>query len=154
MMEFKRRGLFNSKRGQVWSLDLVVAAVLFSFSIIILYVYAINHSSQIDSELEALFYEGNLASELILSNGESGILFDSRVDQNKLEILSSDYEYWKNQLGISNDFYFIIPNLEINGTPVERVGLYNEEEIDNLVQITRITIYKNSPVKFEFYIWN
>ena len=68
--------LIKNKRAQAWSLDLVIASIIFIIGIIVLYVYAINYSSQAKDQLDELFYEGNLASELILSEKEQGISGD------------------------------------------------------------------------------
>ena len=70
-----------TKKAQVWSLDLIIASVIFSIGIIILYIYAINYSPETKNQLNELLYEGNLASKLILSDPENNnahyeMLFD------------------------------------------------------------------------------
>jgi hypothetical protein len=143
-----------SKKAQVWSLDLVVAGIIFLFTIVIIYVYSINYSSQPNDELNQLFHEGETASQLILSDADFGILSGSKVNQTKLDLFASDYELRKNQIGVIDNFYFIMPDLEINGSPAEAVGLLNSSEINNIVQVTRLTLYKNKPVKFDIFVWN
>src|SRR3989344_2746537 len=96
------KNLCKNKKAQAWCLDLVIASVIFLIGIIILYVYAINYSSQTK----------------------------------------------KNQLGLKYDFYFVMDDLEANGNPVGYMGKSNTSEIENLIQVTRLTIYKNKPVKF------
>lgn len=145
----------KTKKAQAWSLDLIVASVIFSVGIIILYVYAINYSSQTKNQLDGLFYEGNLVSQLILSEKDYGILSEGKINQTKLNEFSNyDYPTKKNKLGITNDFYFTFSGMEINGTSENYVGKINDTSIENLVQVTRITLYKNKPVKFQVFIWN
>lgn len=143
----------KSRRSQAWSLDLVIAGVIFLIGIIILYVYAINYSSQSQKHLEELFYEGNLASELILSEDDFGILINKKVNQSKLDEYDSNYTEKKRLLGLRHDFYFTMNDLEINSTSVDYVGKMNTTEIENLIQVTRITIYKNKPTKFQVFVY-
>ena len=144
----------NCKRGQAWSLDLIVASVIFSLSLVLVYVYAINNSSDANMELEEMFYEGNIVSDLILSEEECGILSDGKINQTKLEEFNSSYYYRKEQLNAKRNFYFVVPNLKINGISVSYGGLMNDTEIDYLVMVERITIYNNLPVKFNLYVWS
>jgi hypothetical protein len=145
----------KAKKAQAWSLDLIVASVIFTAGIIILYVYAINYSSQTKNQLDGLFYEGNSASQLILSENDAGILSAGKINQTKLdEFYNYDYQTKKNKLGITNDFYFTFTGLEINGVPEDYVGKINNTAIENLIQVTRITLYENKPTKFQIFIWN
>lgn len=145
----------KNKRAQVWSLDLIIAGVIFLMGIIILFYYSLNYSSQSKNQLDELFYEGNLASELILSEENAGILSDGIVNQTKLD----NFYYLgdpskKSILGIKNNFYFTMNNLEIQGEPKDYVGIMNTSSVDNLIQITRLTVYKNITTKFELFVWS
>lgn len=147
--------LIKNKRGQVWSLDLIIASVIFVSAIVILYVYAINYSSQTKNQLDELIYEGNLASQLILSDKNFGILSDGKINQTKLEeFYNFDYQTQKSKFGLVNDFYFTIDGLEINGSSVDYIGRTNSTEIESLMKVTRLAVYKNSPTKFELFVWN
>lgn len=145
--------LIRQKSGQAWSLDAVMAIVIFTVAIIALFFYAVNFLSKSDEKLEEIFYEGNVAAAIILSNDYPGILTDERVDQAKLDDFAGNYISRKGAIGINREFYFRMDYLEINGVPAEYVGQINTTQTENLVQITRITIYKDSPVKFQLYIW-
>jgi len=143
----------NSK-AQIWSLDLIIACVIFLMGIIIIYIYAINYTSQANDILGSMFYEGNLASEIILSPEFPGILSDNKINQAKLdEFAAEDYSAKKGQLNLIYDFYFTVNNLEINSTPANYAGKINSTEITDRIKITRLTIYKNKPTKFELYVW-
>jgi len=145
----------KNKKSQAWSLDLIVAVIIFMFGMIILYLYAINYSSQSRNQLDELFYEGSLAAKLILSEEVFGILSDGKINQTKLEdFYNLSYETQKTTLGLNNDFYFTFTGLEINETPVDYVGKINNTETENLIQITRLTVYKNTPIKFNIFSWS
>lgn len=146
--------ILMSKRAQVWSLDLIIAGVIFLLGIIILYYYAINYSTQTQTQLNEMFYEGNHASELILDEENFGILVEGKINQTKLEVFDSlSNSDKKSLLGIKNNFYFIIEDLEIDGVFVPYIGIMNSSEVENLIQVTRLTIYKNKPTKFQIFIW-
>jgi len=145
----------KNKKSQAWSLDLIVAVIIFMFGMILLYLYAINYSSQSRNQLDELFYEGSLAAKLILSEEVFGILSDGKINQTKLEdFYNLSYETQKTTLGLNNDFYFTFTGLEINETPVDYVGKINNTETENLIQITRLTVYKNTPIKFNIFSWS
>jgi hypothetical protein len=146
--------ILKYKKAQVWSLDLLIAGIIFLIGVVILYNYAINYSSQSNSNLDELFYEGNLASDLILSGEDMGILSNNAINQSKLDAFYNlDDSTKKSNLGIKSNFYFTLENLEIEGTPTAYVGIMNSSQVDNLIQITRLTIYKNKPIKFQLFVW-
>jgi len=144
----------QNKKGQVWSFDIVIAILIFFAGVIILFFYAINYSNQSNEELDSLFYQGNVASEIILSGtGNFGILTDGKIDQSKLNsFYSLTYEEMRAGLGIKDDFYFVIGGMEINGVPTEYVGM-KDVNAKNNIKINRFVIYKNKIVKFQIYIW-
>jgi len=136
----------KTKKAQAWSLDIVIATVIFLTGIIVLYVYAINYLGQSDDQLEQLFYEGNLASELILSEEDFGIIFDNQVNQTKLNEYNLNYPEKKNLLGVTSNFYFTLDD-------VNYFGSVNTTSVEDLIQITRITVYNYKPTKFQLFIW-
>ncbi len=138
--------LINRKKGQAWSIDLVVASVVFIIAVIILYIYAVNYTSQSRDKLEELFYEGNLASELILSEDDFGIISNSQVNQTKLDEYSN-YQSKKDAMGLRRNFYFNIQNNPLN------YGMTNSSPVENLIQVTRVTIGNDKLIKFQLYVW-
>ncbi len=143
----------KNKKAQGWSLDLIIAGLIFLAGVITLYVYAINYTSQSQKNLDELFYEGNLASELILSEEDFGILTDNRVNQTKLDDYYLNYSSKKAMSGLTHDFYFIMDDLTANGNSVDYIGKMNTTNTESLIQITRITIYQEKPTKFQLYVW-
>lgn len=143
----KKRGIIKNKKAQAWSLDLIIASVIFTIAIGLLFYYALNNYPQSKNQLEEMFYDGNLASELILSDGESGILTQGKVNQTKLDNFDSlSDQDKKDLLGVRYNFYFTMDNLDY-------VGIQNTSDVDNLIQITRLTLYNDKPVKFTLYTW-
>ena len=144
----------STKKAQVWSLDLIVACIIFLIGILILYIYAINYTPETKNRLDELFYEGNLASKLILSENDYGILSENKINQTKLDdFYNADYQTKRKQLGLSNNFYFTFDGLEINEIPENYVGMINPSGVENLIKITRLSIYKNKPIKFQLFVW-
>lgn len=132
-----------NKKAQVWSFDLIIAGVIFLIGIIILFLYAINYTSQTKNELDELFYEGNLASELILSEEDFGILSDGKVNSTKLAAF--DCSVKKNEMSLKDNFYFILDGNSYCDVPANP---------ENSIKVTRITIYNNKPSKFELLVYD
>ena len=145
--------MIKNKKSQVWSLDAIAAMVIFFAGVVILYLYAINFSSQ-SNELDSLIYQANTASSIILSDDQTyGILTDGKIDKDKLnDFYNLDYQSVRSGLSIKDNFYFVIDGLEINGESKDYIGLMNIEAKSN-VQTTRFVIYKNKIVKFQIYVW-
>ncbi len=142
------------KKAQVWSLDVIVAIIIFTSGIILLFIFAINYTNQAENKLDDLLSQGRTAAELILSNEDSGILSGNIINQTKLESLyNSDYEILRSKFGVKNNFYFTFDGLEINGSFKEYGGKVNSTSIKSLIKIERLSIYKNKPIKFDLYIW-
>jgi hypothetical protein len=149
----KQSILIKNKKAQGWGLDLIAAIVIFMSGVIVLYVYSINYVSESQNNLESMVYEGNLAAELILTDDDRGILANDQINQTKLEEFNASYSTRKANFGIKDDFYFKIEGLELFGNPVDYIGKANTTEVTDMIQITRITVYKNKITKFELYIW-
>lgn len=143
-----------NKKAQAWSLDAMISVFIFFLAISILFFYSINFDKQTSSSLDDLMNQGNTASNLLLSNEELGIFSNNLISQTRLnEFNNADYQIKKSQLGIRDNFYFILDNLEVNGVPVDYVGNMNTSNVGNSIKIERIASYKNKPSKFELYIW-
>ncbi len=143
----------RDKRGQGWGLDLFSAITIFIIAAIILYVYAINYTNQSQNIIDEMTYEATLASELILSEDDFGILTNGKVNQSKLNDFNSSYLVRKAFFGLRNDFYFTMDDLEIEGSSTQAAGRLNQSQVSDLVKVTRVTIYKNKPTKLEVYTY-
>jgi len=145
--------LIKNKKAQGWGIDLMAAIIIFISAVIILYIYAVNYASQSQDKLEEITYEGRLLSELILSEDDFGILTNSNVNETKLSDFNNSYDLRKAFFGVKYNFYFTIDNLDITEYPGGYVGKINTSEVENLIQVTRLTIYNYTITKFEVYVW-
>ena len=142
------------KKAQAWSLDLMVAIMIFMMGISILFFYALNFQSQISSDINRLEYEANSASSLLLKNEEPGILSENKINQTKLEeFYYLNYSAQKSILGLENDFYAVMQELTINGTSQNYIGTQNDTAVNSIIKSSRVVIYQNKPIKFEVYVW-
>ncbi len=163
-----------NKKSQAWGIDLMVAVGIFSVAIVVFFVYSINQTSEARETLEDLLYNGKIISNSILSEGypenweefnviKIGVLDeDGKIDEEKLErfynFVQTDYPQTKNLFNTRYDYYFFLSeNMTINLEEVEGVGKpeFDMEniEVDNIIKITRFTIYKDKPVSAYLYIW-
>jgi|SRR3989344_3898176 len=142
----------ENKKAQAWSFDVIIAITIFMVGIIILYLYALNYTDQSNKKLDDLLYQANTASELILKDEEIGIVSNGEINQTKLEdFYYKNYDSKKNQLGIKDNFYFNFSGMSVDGSSIEYVG--KKDSSEDLVQVTRFTIYSKKPIKFYVYVW-
>jgi len=123
--------------------------------LIILFYYSINYSAESKGQLDDLFYQGELASDLLLSEEVFGILSEGKINQTKLDTFDAlSNSGKKGSLGVHDNFYFTMDNMKIGGNPKGEVGIVNTTSVDNLVQITRLTIYENKITKLKVFVWS
>ena len=158
------------KRGQAWGFDLIIAGVIFSAGIVGFYFYSINYPAEGRQSLESLFYEGNVIADNLLSTGfpkdwtkltlvKIGLTTDGKINDTKLEYFNDivaatgGYEQSKILLNTKYEYYlnFSIPMI-INSGKVDFIG-QKDQNSDNLVKITRFTVYQNQPVSLNIYVW-
>jgi hypothetical protein len=99
---FKKRG-----QGQSWSLDIILAFVI--FVLIIGIFYALLSNDKEGDKTQSLMLESNtVISNLDATNGQNSnltIISKGSIDEDKLEDLyNSDYDTLKRELGIKGDF--------------------------------------------------
>jgi hypothetical protein len=147
----------------------MLASTIFIFGIVMFYLYALNDPEEGKENLEGLFYDGKIIAESLLSEGypkdwnsadvvTTGILSDNKINETKLErfynLANSDYAKTRNRFNTQFDYYFFLSeNMTINSVEVEGIGS-NPPNPQNLVKITRFTVYKNRPVTAYIYVWN
>ena len=159
------------KRGQGWGFDVIVASVVFLATLLIFFVYALNYSSEADDSLDSLFYNADLISSSLLSEGfpndwnESnvvtiGIISESKVNNTKLTKLynmtidDEGYENTKSILNTRYDFFFnFSTSINIDNVSAEGIGRLPEGEPKNLISTSRMTVYDNKPSTFKLVVW-
>jgi hypothetical protein len=156
------------KRGQAWGIDLAVAFMIFAFGITVFFLYAVNKSDDAGETLDTMIYEGNVVADSVLSEGNPkdwnssnvvalGILSDKKINDTKLEnfyyLSIEDYSKTQQLFNIHVNYYFYLSkNMTINSSEVEGIGKKPVGE-ENLVKITRFTIYEDTPSTAYIYIW-
>jgi hypothetical protein len=161
------------KRAQSWGLDLMIGMTIFSLGIFSFYIYSLNYSSEGEEALRWMLYDGNMISNVILSEGypadwnsssvvKIGILSEGKINETKLERFYSlaleNYSETKPLFNTKYDYFFFLDeNFTIGSSQVNGIGKpsTNPASItsNNLVKITRFTIYKNKPVTAYIYVW-
>lgn len=158
----------NTKKGQAWGLDLIVASILFLGGIIFFYTYSLNLSNESEDIFSKLAYDGNTMSEALLSEGSPqnwnltnvekiGLLSHDKINETKLEMFYqlsvTDYQKTKSFFNIKYNYYlFFQKNMTINSLEIEGIGSFPTAP-KNLIKITRLTIYKNKPDTLNIHIW-
>ncbi len=163
------------KKAQAWGTDLMVALVIFTIGIVVFYLFSINQSGEAEEVINSLNYEGAIISDTILSGGypynwtqetavSIGILYENKIDDAKLEefynFASTNYQKTKSLFNTKYDYYFFLDeNFIINSAEVRGIGKPGAtpenipSQAENLIKITRFTVYKNKPVTAYLYIW-
>lgn len=164
------------KKGQIWSLDLISGMALFLVAIMIFFIYSLNQPSQARENLELLSYDGKIIADNLLSEGCPtnwnpnnaiilGLTTNKKINQTKLELLyemiytTNNYTKTKNLLNTEYEYYFFLDqNITINSNSLEGIGKPGATKAninaENLIKITRFTIYQNKTTPLYLYIWN
>ncbi len=160
------------KRAQAWGFDLMMGAVIFTLGLILFFIYSINYPRQSEETLDVLRFEGEFIAENLLSTGHPndwtennviaiGLVNEEKINQTKIERLytmtssQAGYDKSKSLLNTRYEFFFnFSQQMFVAGNPVEGIGKdYVNQNTKNLVKITRIVIYDNSPTTLNLYIW-
>ncbi|MEK6854888.1 MAG: hypothetical protein AABX73_01570 [Nanoarchaeota archaeon] len=155
-------------KAQAWGFDLAVSAIIFLAAAFLLYIYTLNSSSGTDEKLSILSHEGEIVSNTLLSEGypsnwdessvvKIGLLTDKKINETKLEsfynLAQIDYGKTKTLFGIRHNYYVnLSESVVIGGSRIEGIGLLDPNS-DNLVRITRVSIYKDVPITLTIYLW-
>ena len=158
----------KSKKGQAWGMDLMIAFIIFSVGLVSFYFYTLNSGEDSEEIINQMFYDGNIIANDILSEGypinwetdnvvKIGIISNNKINETKLNnfylLSNSDYAKTKSVFNTKFNYYFFISeNIILGGNTVEGIGK-KPENSENLIKITRLTLYKEKPVTFTLYIW-
>lgn len=159
----------KNKTGQGWGFDLVIASIIFTFSIVFFYIFSLNYSSGGQENLGELSHDGQLIADSFLSEGSPlnwnetnvvrlGVLSENRINDTKLayfyNLTEKDYQRTKILLSIKNDYNinFSAP-IYINGEQKPIIG-NSSQNARNLIRISRLNIYNNKPVSININVFN
>lgn len=106
------RDIFNSKKGQTWSVDLIVGVVIFLLIVVAVYTLITNNKED-DSELRIQNEQVVAGFDKKNNNsiGVPGIIDGENLNLNELLNLysnSDNYSDFKEKLGIKSDFCIFI----------------------------------------------
>lgn len=164
----------DNKKSQSSSIDLMIATSIFSVGIIVFLIYSINGPNESTETIESLYKNGESISEIILSEGNPedwnysnvdkiGILTDNKIDERKLELFYNlsinNYSFTKSSFNTIYDYYFTIEdNISINGNVILGIGKQGTNisniNAENVIKITRFSIYKDKPVNVHIYVFD
>lgn len=167
------RCICDSKRGQAWGFDLMIATIIFISGIVSFYLYSLNYQTEAQETLDTLFYEGNTISEDLLSSGYPstwnagnvqviGLTDDGKINQTKLErfygLSLEDYGRTRSILNINNNYFInfsdtLTLNIEGENIDVDGIGK-TPENAKNIIMVTRLTVYHEKPAAMNVFIWN
>ena len=164
------------KKGQVWSLDFIVAIIIFITSFLVLYNYILDLQAPKDAALKSLEIDSRFITTNLLSSGypsnwtSSGVTIIGIVDNgylnvDKLKNFSAlTYQDSKALLKTRYDFYLFFENKTtspINISGVSSIGKasVNSTNLNQVInpskiyQTTRLVVYNNQIVRMVLYLW-
>jgi hypothetical protein len=156
------------KKAQVWGFDLIIASLIFTFGIITFFLFTLNSSDIERAKIQDITYEGNIIADSLMTSGfpedwnetnivRIGIVNKGKINQTKLErfynLSSSNYQGTRELFNVKYQYYInISEKIEINNIEIPSIGAYTENP-NNLIKITRVTIYKDKPVTLNIIVW-
>ena len=165
------------RKAQFWAMDLMIAVGIFLVAILVFFVYSLNYPSEASGKLEDLTNSGDFMVDIILSEGfpdgwEVGSVDDIKrigiLDENgridigvggKLEafegLATTDYGATKILFNTKYDYYFRVVDSENPDEFLVSIGMpdFDLETTENLIKLTRFSIYENKPVTVYLYIF-
>ncbi len=118
----------RKRRGQVWSMDLIIAVVVFLLAIGVFYFFT---QSRTNEDTSKLYVESQLIANKLTGDEQGSITNGTLINDDKLNDLIDDYTYdeLKELLGIHDDFCIVLQDqdgniiLIGNSSTGNRVGL-------------------------------
>lgn len=111
----------RKRKSQVWSLDSLLATVVFIAAIAAFLIIVSFNSSKSAEELKA---EAENVPRMLLDTSDSGVYIveDNEVDVDKLKVLKDyDYDALREKLGLTGDFCIFFEDEEGNIIDVSRL---------------------------------
>ena len=145
-------------KGQVFSLDLIVAVGLFIFILLATYWFESSTVSRIDSSvlMQSLTSTAYLASNSLVLTGEPAGLASSPNSLSPVLVdsfFSSNYTLAKGSLCIRSPFEFHVSLLDSGKRPLLELGPSLSSSADSVV-LDRIVIYNSSLSILRVEVWH
>ena len=158
------------RKAQAWGIDLSIAAIIFTVGIVFFYFYSLNQPGQAEERIRELSNDGKIIISSILSEGNPenwypgdvvkiGILTRNKINETKLNRFytlastGTGYERTRNLFNTEYDYYFFLEsNMTTIAADVEGIGK-KPLNPENLIKITRFTIYEEKPITAYIYMW-
>ncbi len=161
------------KKAQIWSIDLLVAVIIFLSAIIFFYKYGVAELMDNDADIDYLLQDGKLISNYLLSEGipenwtaDNVTLIgltdgSARINPQKVMAFSNismdNYGLSRRLLSSSNDYYVFFENSQNEKIIIDNVSFigknYTEDNPENLIKIERFAFYNSSVIKMVVYVW-
>lgn len=170
--------LFTSARkSQIWSIEFIVALIIFISALFIFFKYSINLSNIQEITLKELVIDAKTVSNYLVSEGlpkdwnTSNVISIGLTDGNyqlnttKLGNFSQlDYITTKSMFSVVNDYYIfftdkndttvIINEIEGIGKPgINRTNLDALEDPSDVLKVFRFVLYNSTIIKMGIYVW-
>ena len=164
-------------KAQVFSLDLIIAVIIFGSAVLIYYKNITNLSDQDETLLDDILIDAKIISNSLMSSGYQtnwtkdnveriGITDDNRVSEAKLaEFSKIPYKESKKLFGTIYDYYvfftdrnnnIIYINSSLEGIGKTGVNFTNIQTVENpkkLVKVTRLVVKESEIEKMVIYLW-
>lgn len=104
------------RRGQVWSMDLIIAVIIFLLSIGALYLFT---QHRMENNVAKLQIESQVIANKLVSDRDVMITEDGAINDTKLnKLANTEYHHLKEELGVHDDFCIILRDQNGNLIPV------------------------------------
>lgn len=100
------------KKGQSWAVDIMIGTGIFIFGII-LFFYIVEKKSSKDNLSDLLQEIEKMSNSMVVSeistNNPCAFIVGNKIDKQRLQLCTTDYNYSKVLFGIKNDYcvYFV-----------------------------------------------
>ena len=156
------------EKAQIWSIDLIIAVMIFTTGIVFFYVYTLNYGQEVENTLASLEYDAGHIADMLHTSGfpknwssedviTLGISDSGQINESKLAELAAltDSDYSRTQTLFTTQYNWYINFSEpmlIGITTRNTIGSTSTNPANNL-RVQRITVYRNKPVLMNVYIW-
>lgn len=167
----------STKKSQIWSLEFIVALLIFISALFVFYNYSINLSDIREVTVKELIIDAKTLSSYLMSEGlpknwnSSNVITigltdgNYRINETKVSYFSDmDYSIAKNMLSVINDYYIFFEDkngstITINGIDgigkpgVTKTNLNATEHPSDIIKIFRFAMYNNTIIRLGMYVW-